>query len=82
MWDLIPQPRIEPGPHTLGVWSLSCWITREVPVLLVFLFHAYFVYIYIHLAASGLSCGMWDLGCIVRDLSLWSVGSHSCGVQA
>ena len=23
MWDLVPQPGIEPGPLALGVWSLS-----------------------------------------------------------
>ena len=31
MWDLTPWPGLEPGPPTLGVWSLSHWITREVP---------------------------------------------------
>ena len=28
---LFPQPGIKPGPPALGVWSLSRWITREVP---------------------------------------------------
>ena len=31
MRDLVPRPGIEPGPATLGVWSLTHWITREVP---------------------------------------------------
>ena len=31
MWDLVPQSRIEPGPPTLGVCSLSHWTIREVP---------------------------------------------------
>ena len=31
MWDLVPWPRIEPGPPTLGVWSLSHWTTRAFP---------------------------------------------------
>ena len=31
MWDLVPWPGIEPGSPALGVWSLSHWITREVP---------------------------------------------------
>ena len=33
MWDLVLWPGIEPGPPALGVWSLSHWITREVPYL-------------------------------------------------
>ena len=31
MWDLVPWPRIEPRPPTLGARSLSHWTTREVP---------------------------------------------------
>ena len=31
MWDLVPSPGIELGPPALGAWSLSHWITREVP---------------------------------------------------
>ena len=31
MQDLVPWPRIEPGPPALGAWSLSHWTTREVP---------------------------------------------------
>ena len=31
MWDLVPQPEIEPRPFALGVWSLSHYTTREVP---------------------------------------------------
>ena len=30
MWDLVPRPRIEPGPPALGVQSLNHWATREV----------------------------------------------------
>ena len=33
MWGLIPWPGIKPGPPALGVWSLSHWTTREVPIL-------------------------------------------------
>ena len=33
MWDLVPRPRIEPGPPALGAWSLNHWTTREVPVI-------------------------------------------------
>ena len=32
MQDLVPRPGIEPGPPALGVWSLSHWTPREVPV--------------------------------------------------
>ena len=31
IWDLIPWSGIEPGPLSLGAWSLSHWTTREVP---------------------------------------------------
>ena len=31
-WDLVPWPGIEPVSPALGVWCLSCWTTREVPV--------------------------------------------------
>ena len=29
MWNLVPQPGIEPGPSALGAQSLSHWTTRE-----------------------------------------------------
>ena len=32
MWDLVPPPGMEPGPHALGVQNLYHWTTREVPV--------------------------------------------------
>ena len=32
MRDLVPQPGIKPGPPALGVWGLSHWTTREVPL--------------------------------------------------
>ena len=35
MWDLVPWPRIEPGPLALRAWSLSLWTTREVSWLVV-----------------------------------------------
>ena len=31
MWDLLPQPGIEPRPHALGAQSLNHWTAREVP---------------------------------------------------
>ena len=34
MWDLVPWPGIKPRPPVLGVWTLSHWTTREVPVTL------------------------------------------------
>ena len=33
MWDLVPQAGIEPRPPVLGAQNLSCWITKEVPLL-------------------------------------------------
>ena len=34
MWDLGPQPRIEPRPYALGPQHLSHWTIREVPISL------------------------------------------------
>ena len=34
MWDLVPQPGIEPRIPALGAWSLSHWTTSEVPRLM------------------------------------------------
>ena len=31
MYDLVPQPGIEPRPSALGAQSLTHWTTREVP---------------------------------------------------
>ena len=31
MWDLVPQPGIQPGPVALGAQSFSHWTTKEVP---------------------------------------------------
>ena len=30
--NLVPWPRVRPGRPALGVQSLSCWTTREVPL--------------------------------------------------
>ena len=35
IWDLVPWPRIEPGPPALGVQSLGHRTTREVPTLVL-----------------------------------------------
>ena len=35
MWDLVPWPRLEPGPPALGAQSLSHWTTREVLSLFI-----------------------------------------------
>ena len=32
MRDLVPRPGIKPGPPALGMWSLTRWTTREVPI--------------------------------------------------
>ena len=32
MWDLVPQPGIEPRAPALGVWSPTHWTTGEVPI--------------------------------------------------
>ena len=33
MWDLVLGPGIQCGPLAMGVWSLSRWTTREVPLV-------------------------------------------------
>ena len=35
MWDLVPQPGIEPGPFALGACSLSHGTTRDVPEFII-----------------------------------------------
>ena len=30
-----PDQGLNPEPPALGVWSLSCWTTREVPVFIL-----------------------------------------------
>ena len=37
MWDLVPQPGIEPQPPALGARSLTHWATREFSPLLFFI---------------------------------------------
>ena len=34
MWDLVPRPGIELRSPALGAWSLSQWITSQVPTVL------------------------------------------------
>ena len=44
-WDLVPWPGIEPRPPALGVWSLSHWTTRKVPLAFFFKKRCfYFIY--------------------------------------
>ena len=39
MWDLLPQPGIEPRPPTLGAQNLHPWMTtREIPSFIYFFF--------------------------------------------
>jgi len=37
MWDLVPWPGSKPRPPALGIWSLSHWTTREVPIYTFYL---------------------------------------------
>ena len=39
MWDLVPWPQIKPRPPALGVQSLNCWTTREVPTSMLSWLH-------------------------------------------
>ena len=47
LWDLFPQPRVEPRPAALGVQSLSHWTTREVPS------RSFFFLIYVFILIGG-----------------------------
>ena len=33
VWDLVPWPKIKPRHPALGVWYLSHWTTREIPII-------------------------------------------------
>ena len=33
VWDLVPWPEIKPRHPALGVWYLSHWTTREIPII-------------------------------------------------
>ena len=48
--------------------------------LLIFFFFLTF-YLCIYLAALGLSCGTWNLHCIMWALSSWHMGSRACGLS-
>ena len=37
--------------------------------------------LFVYLATLSLSCGMWDVHCVMRDLLMWCVDS-GCGTQA
>ena len=54
MWDLVPQPGIEPKPPSLGVLRLSHWTTREVPEL-----HSFLKMYLLTFACVDLRCCMW-----------------------
>lgn len=66
MWDLIPQPRIEPAIPALEVQSPNHWMTKEVP----FFFPAFksflilFTYNFFPFQFSELSSG-WCLCCFL-----------------
>ena len=40
LWDLVPQPGIEPGPSAVRTQSRNHWTSREVPIH-VSLYHLY-----------------------------------------
>ena len=35
LWNLIPQPGIEPGPAAVRVWSPNHWTAREFHLLII-----------------------------------------------
>ena len=45
MWDLAPQPGMEPRPPVLGPRSLSHWASREVPIVAYFLYNSLYFFI-------------------------------------
>ena len=48
MWDLIPWPGIKPRPPTLGASGISHWTTREVPLLIfwIYFFFLFFFFVF------------------------------------
>lgn len=52
----------------------------DMPMLISILF---FFKLFIYLGASGLSCGPWDLRCVLRVPSLWHAAflAELCGLQ-
>ena len=41
IWDLVPQPEIEPRPPALGAQSLGHWTTRDVSMPSILIVSAY-----------------------------------------
>ena len=64
---LVPQPRIEPSPRQLECTVLA---TRPPGNSLLLLLFTFIYYVFLYLAAPGLSWGTWDL---VPDQG-WSPG--------
>ena len=50
MWDLVPQPEIEPRPSALGAWSLSTGPSGKAQLPTFF----FLIFIYLFLALLGL----------------------------
>ena len=58
IWDLIPWPGVKLQPPALGVQSLSCWTTREVPTT-AFLW--VFEYSCVHFCRKSFWHNIWNI---------------------
>ena len=77
-------------PYFFLHWRLNTYRTFMKQQLFTFLFIYLSIYLSIYLAASSLSCGTWDLRCILQifccralTLHLWHLGSvaATCGLS-
>lgn len=70
--------RKEPGLHALGVWSLSCWITRKSCTFSVFFMHIVYIYTFGCIRSQlwhgilAASCGIFHCGAGLPQL--WCPG--------
>ena len=80
----IPWTEEPVGLQSMGSQSWTC--LTDIQVEFISFFFLIFIY---YVAVLGLSCGMWDLSCVMGDLSLQHVdslfavqGLSSCSTQA
>ena len=59
-----------PWKNEIFIFILLCQVQRSLVLPVADANYTIFFKIIYYLAAAGLSCGTWDLGCIMQDLSL------------
>ena len=76
MWDLVPQPVIKLSSPALGVWNLSHWTTREVPLSLFLKKKKKKKFLY--LAVPGLTLSIGDLWSSLQPVGSSSLTQDPC----